>query len=123
MPRADFRLASQQVGADVWVLTVSGDGGAAAGADLARQLATLRGKPAQTHVVIDLSAAAVVRGSLCEHLIEGARRARGRGISVTVVTEESAVRKQLGGAADEGALRVKPLLAIGIRDALIATLA
>jgi hypothetical protein len=121
MPNAEFRLATQQVVADVWVLTLSGDCGDPAGVALDRQVATLHGNRGPTHAIVDLGGATVVRKPLCDHLVESARAARERGISMTVVTDVSSVRKRLGDAEQEGALRLESLLATGIRDALLAS--
>jgi hypothetical protein len=118
----DFRLASHQVGADVWVMSLSGDCGDSAGADLGRQLASLP-RDSSTQAVVDLTTATAVRSTLLARLIQSARDGRKNGIATTVVSDDGDVRQALGDAEHEGALKLERLLASGIRGALTAGLA
>jgi len=117
---ADYRLATHRVGTDVWVMSLSGDCGDSAGADLGRQLASLP-QNGSAQAVIDLTAATAVRASLIARLIESARAGRKNGVATTVVSEDGAVRVALGDAVQEGSLKLERLLASGIRAALIAS--
>lgn len=119
---AEFRLATQRVRPDVWLVSLSGECGEAAGADLGRWLASLHVGGRPTQAVVDLSAATEIRSGLFHHLVEGARAARKEGVSVTFVTEDSSLRRALGEAEREGSLKLERALAVGIRDALIASL-
>jgi hypothetical protein len=121
-PGGEFRLATQQVGADVWVLTLSGDCGKAAATELTRHVATLDGNPTPMHAVLDLTGAVVVRTGFCDELVTSARAARDRGVAMTVVTEDAVVRKRLEGPVEDGAMRVDRLFATAIRNALIASM-
>jgi hypothetical protein len=117
---AEFRLATHRVGTDVWVMSLSGDCGDSAGADLGRQLASLPPN-GSAQAVIDLTAATAVGATLVPRLIESARVGRKNGVETTVVSEDGDVRIALGDAVQEGALRLERLLASGIRAALIAS--
>jgi hypothetical protein len=119
---AEFRLAAHRVGKDVWVMSLSGDCGESAGEDLGRQLASLP-RNGSTQAVVDLTAATAVHSPLLIRLIQSAREGSKTGIAMTVVSDDGAVRQALGGAEDEGSLKVERLLASGIRGALTASLA
>jgi hypothetical protein len=121
-PPADFRLASHRVGTGVWVMSLSGDCGDLAGADLERQLAYLP-RDGAAQAVVDLTAATAVRSSLVARLITSARDGRKNGIATTVVSDDGAVRQALGDAEHDGDLKLERLLAAGIRGALTAGLA
>jgi anti-anti-sigma regulatory factor len=119
---AEFRLASHRVGKDVWVMSLSGDCGESAGADLGRQLASLP-RNGSTQAVIDLTAATAVGSLLLTSLIRSAREGRKNGVATTVVSDDGAVWQALGSAEYEGSLKLERLLASGIRGALTASLA
>jgi hypothetical protein len=120
---AEFRLASHRVGTDVWVMSLSGDCGESAGADLERELASIPRDGSTQQAVVDLTAATAVRSSLVILLVASARAGRKNGLATTVVSDDSATRLALGDAEQEGALKLKRLLATGIREALNASLA
>jgi len=112
---AEFRCATHRLGNDIWVMSLSGDCGDDAGADLEWQLASL---PQNGRAVVDLTAATSVRSSLLVRLVASARKGRKDGLATTVVSDDGAVRKALGEAEREGALRLERVLASGIREAL-----
>jgi hypothetical protein len=121
---AEFRLASHRVGEDVWVMSLSGDCGDSAGADLERELAWLpRNGSGPAQAVIDLTPATAVMSSLIARLVAGAREGRKTGLATTVVSDDGAVRQALGDAEHDGTLTLERLLATGIREALTASLA
>jgi hypothetical protein len=115
---AEFRCATHRLGNDIWVISLSGDCGDDAGADLERQLASL---PKNGRSVVDLTAATSVRASLLVRLVASARKGRKDGLATTVVSDDGVVRKALGEAEREGTLRLERVLASGIREALIAS--
>jgi anti-anti-sigma factor len=114
---AEFRFASHRVGTDIWVISLSGDCGDDAGADLERQLTSIP-RNGSAKAVVDLTAATSVRSSLLVRLVASARQGRKDGLATTVVSDDRAVRKALGEAEQEGSLRLERLLASGIREAL-----
>jgi hypothetical protein len=118
---AVFRLATHQVGTDVWVISLSGDCGDSAGGDLEHQLASLPYQGRSPQAVVDLSAALAVRSTLFAYVLEGARVAGKQGVLMTVVSDEASVRAALGAAQEEGALKLERVLSTGIREALIAS--
>jgi hypothetical protein len=119
---AEFRFATHRLGNDIWVMSLSGDCGDDAGADLERQLASLPRK-GSIQAVVDLTAATSVRSSLLVRLVASARTGRTDGLATTVVSDDGVVRKALGEAEREGSLRLERVLAAGIREALTASLA
>jgi hypothetical protein len=104
-------------------MSLSGDCGESAGADLERELASIPHDGSTQQAVVDLTAATAVRSSLVIRLVASAREGRKNGLATTVVSDDSATRLALGDAEQEGALKLKRLLATGIREALNASLA
>jgi hypothetical protein len=117
----DFRFASHRVGADVWVVSLAGDCGDAAGADLERELASLP-REGTTQAVIDLTSATTVRRGFLAGLVRGAREGRANGVATTVVSDDSEIWQALEESERDATLKLQRLLATGIRDALTARL-
>lgn len=112
-----FRLATSKIGPDVWLFSLTGDGADLAAGDLLRQFASLP-RGGHAHAVVDLTGATALRSSLFRALLAGARSAREGGVSTIIVSEDSEVRRALGGAETDGSLKLERGLGAGIREAL-----